>query len=222
MKIKNARSYVGKAVNVLNENKFVKARLLKVCFGNKDYFTGTSIRKTPPTNSEVCEIYLVEFENGTLDYVNELYDTDKEEDKIKFVNNGRIDVNLSLLNNPTLAFKNTIGTTKESINTPITYKDCCVGWITNVTEEDITCRILDRYICFYPEYHSPDGIEPFKLFGIDVSLPMEEINRQLETDTYVAVEMYKQFMKDNMVECAKVRKQILKKQEVNYFKNQTK
>ena len=81
---------------------------------------------------------------------------------------------------------------------------------------------MDRYVCFYPEYHSPDGIEPFKLFGIDVSLPMEEINKQLETDIYVAVEMYKQFMKDNMGECAKVRKQILKKQEVNYFKNQTK
>lgn len=219
MKINNARNYVGKTINVIIENKLEKARLLKVCFGNKDYFTGISISKTPHTNTEVCEMYLVEFENGTVDYVNELYDTDKEEDKIEFVNNGQIDVNLALLNNPTLIFKNTIRVTKESINAPITYKDHCVGWIADVTEEDIICRILDRYVCFYPEYYSPDGIEPFKLFGIDVSLPMEEINKQLETDIYVAVEMYKQFMKDNMGECAKVRKQILKKQEVNYFKN---
>lgn len=128
------------------------------------------------------------------------------------------DINLSLLKNPELVFDNTIGANEESINVPITYKDYVIGIITNVSEEKIYCKIWDKFIRFYPEYNSKDGIEEFKLFGISVSLPIDEINRQIETENYVAIEMYKQFMKDNMTECAKVRKQILKKQPIDYFK----
>lgn len=66
-----------------------------------------------------------------------------------------------------------------------------------------------------------DKIE-FVNYGIintGLSIQTEEINKQLEeTENYVAIEMYKQFMKDNMKECAKARKQILKNQEVDYFK----
>ena len=131
------------------------------------------------------------------------------------------ELNLSLLKNPVLVFDNTIGANKENINAPITYKDSCIGVVTDVTEENIYCRIWDKFVRFYPEYNSPDGVEPFKLSVINVSLPVDEINKQLETENYVAVEMYKQFMKDNMSECAKVRKQILKKQTVDYFKNQS-
>jgi len=131
-------------------------------------------------------------------------------------------INLSLLKNPIIVFDNTIGATKENINTPITYKDNAVGVVTDVTEESICCRIWDKFIRFYPEYNSPDGTEPFKLFGINLSLPVDEINKQNEIENYVAIEMYKQFMKDNMAECAKVRKQILKNQPIDYFKNQSK
>jgi hypothetical protein len=132
------------------------------------------------------------------------------------------DINLSLLNNPIFIFDNTISATKENINAPISYKDYVVGVIIDVTEESIFCRIWDKFVRFYPEFNSKDGIEEFQLFGINISLPIDEINRQLETENYVAVEMYKMFLKDNPEECAKVRKQILKRQEVNYFKKETK
>jgi len=131
-------------------------------------------------------------------------------------------LNLSLLKNPIVVFDNTIGANKENINTPILYKDCVVGTVTDITEESICCRIWDKFIWFYPEFNSSDGIEPFKLYGIDISLPVDEINKQIETENYVAIEMYKQFMKDNMEECAKVRKQILKNQPVDYFKSNLK
>jgi hypothetical protein len=127
------------------------------------------------------------------------------------------EINLSLLKNPMLIFENTIGANKTNINTPITYKDSVIGVVIDVTEESICCKIWDKFVRFYPEYNSPDGIESFKLFGINISLPVDEINKQLETENYVAVEMYKQFMKDNPSECAKVRKRILKKQPVDYF-----
>ena len=39
-----------------------------------------------------------------------------------------------------------------------------------------------------------------------------------ETETLVALEMMKIFMRDDMENCAKVRKQILKGMEVDYFK----
>ena len=39
-----------------------------------------------------------------------------------------------------------------------------------------------------------------------------------ETETLVALEMMKIFMRDDMKNCAKVRKQILKGMEVDYFK----
>lgn len=142
-----------------------------------------------------------------------------DNNKIEFVNNGELNLALSLLNNPIITFKNEIGATKESINAPITYKDSVVGLIVEITEDQIKCKIWDKYVKFCPEFNSIDGEEPFKLCGIDISLPIEEINKQLGTENYIAVEMYKQFMKDNMEECAKVRKQILKKQEVDYFKN---
>ena len=129
------------------------------------------------------------------------------------------EIDLSLLKNSTLVFDNTIGANKENINAPITYKDYVVGVIIYVTEGSIYCRIWDKLVRFYPEFKSPDGIEEFTLFGINVSLPMDEINKQLETENYVAIEMYKQFMKDDPSECAKVRKQILKNQPINYFKN---
>lgn len=128
------------------------------------------------------------------------------------------EINLSLLKNPMIVFDNTIGANKDNINTPITYKDCVVGIVIDVTEESICCRIWDKFVRFYPEYNSKDGVEEFKLFGINISLPIDEINKQLETENYVAVEMYKQFMKDNPSECAEIRKQILKKQKVDYFK----
>jgi hypothetical protein len=128
------------------------------------------------------------------------------------------ELNLSLLKNPELVFKNTIGATQEGINMPITYKDYAVGVVIDVTEKEIRCKIWDKFVRFYPEYNSKDGIDEFKLFGINISMPLEEITKQILTEDFVAVEMYKQFMKDNMTECAKVRKQILKKQEVDYFK----
>lgn len=132
------------------------------------------------------------------------------------------EINLSLLKNPMLIFDNTIGANKDNVNTPITYKDNVAGVVTDVTEEIICCRIWDKFVRFYPEYNSPDGIEEFKLFGINISLPVDEINKQLETENYVVIETYKQFMKDNPSECAKVRKQILKKHEVDYFKQKGK
>jgi hypothetical protein len=128
------------------------------------------------------------------------------------------DVNLSLLKNPTLVFDNTIGASKENINTPLTYKEDVIGWVTDITEKNIYCRVFDKFIRFLPEFNSKDGIEKFKLYSINILLPVYEINKQLETENYVAVEMYKQFMKDNVKECSKVRKQILKHQEVDYFK----
>ena len=39
-----------------------------------------------------------------------------------------------------------------------------------------------------------------------------------ETETLVALEMMKIFMRDDMENCAKVRKQILKGMEIDYFK----
>ena len=41
-----------------------------------------------------------------------------------------------------------------------------------------------------------------------------------ETETLVALEMMKIFMRDDMENCAKVRKQILKGMEVDYFKKE--
>ena len=41
-----------------------------------------------------------------------------------------------------------------------------------------------------------------------------------ETETLVALEMMKIFMRDDMENCAKVRKQILKGMEIDYFKKE--
>ena len=46
----------------------------------------------------------------------------------------------------------------------------------------------------------------------------EIIEDTKETETLVALEMMKSFMRDDMKNCAKVRKQILKGMEVDYFK----
>ena len=46
----------------------------------------------------------------------------------------------------------------------------------------------------------------------------EIIKNTKETETLVALEMMKIFMRDDMKNCAKVRKQILKGMEVDYFK----
>ena len=46
----------------------------------------------------------------------------------------------------------------------------------------------------------------------------EIIEDTKETETLVALEMMKIFMRDDMKNCAKVRKQILKGMEVDYFK----
>ena len=46
----------------------------------------------------------------------------------------------------------------------------------------------------------------------------EIIKDTKETETLVALEMMKIFMRDDMENCAKVRKQILKGMEVDYFK----
>ena len=46
----------------------------------------------------------------------------------------------------------------------------------------------------------------------------EIIENTKETETLVALEMMKIFMRDDMENCAKVRKQILKRMEVDYFK----
>ena len=46
----------------------------------------------------------------------------------------------------------------------------------------------------------------------------EVIEDTKETETLVALKMMKIFMRDDMVNCAKVRKQILKGMEVDYFK----
>ena len=76
IKINNASNYIGKWINVLIGSEFIKAKLIKSCLGNKDYFTGVSISEIPPKDLEICEAYIVEFENGAVDYFNELY-TDK-------------------------------------------------------------------------------------------------------------------------------------------------
>ena len=48
----------------------------------------------------------------------------------------------------------------------------------------------------------------------------EIIEDTKETETLVALEMMKIFMRDDMENCAKVRKQILKEMEVDYFKKE--
>ena len=48
----------------------------------------------------------------------------------------------------------------------------------------------------------------------------EIIEDTKETETLVALEMMKIFMRDDMKNCAKVRKQILKGMEVDYFKKE--
>jgi hypothetical protein len=91
-------------------------------------------------------------------------------EEIVLVNKGRRIPNLSLLQNPTLVFDNTIGADDSSVNMPIIHNEHVIGIITEVGNDKIYCKIWDRCIGFYPEYNSPDGIKPFKLCGINISI----------------------------------------------------
>lgn len=128
-------------------------------------------------------------------------------------------ISITTMLHQTITFLNNVKATKDCINMPILHNDTVVGIISNVTDDLIYCTIWDKYMSATPEFKKESDEVGFVLCGINLQLASDSSNKLIETESYVAVEMYKHFMKDNPIECSKVRKQILKKQKVDYFKS---
>lgn len=133
-------------------------------------------------------------------------------------NNNMISITTML--HQTLSFLNNVNATKDCINMPVLHNDTVVGIISNVTDDVISCTIWDKYLAATPEFKKESDEAGYVLCGINLKLATDSINGLIETETFVAMEMYKQFMKDDELEFSKVRKQILKKQKVEYFKQE--